>query len=253
MLLNIIVGIIMLVALVGMIFLKKQIDSNPKAKPAIIGMFAVIIICTLIMVFHSPDNTTDGGKHYSQTLQFKKASGVIMGQTLAKKMPAAKVLIVLSPTFGGNGNDQKAIVEGLKEGFGDAITDVKVETPEKLKNASKNSYDTPISFLLPVQDFNKFIEKHKDRTLIISTFGFPYPPRDIKLMTQFNDNPKSAAKIAIIDYSINNMEALFELGILVAAVQNKMESDIRTKPAVDLQKRFNQRYVLITKDSMKNK
>ena len=247
---NILVGLFMFAALAGMIFCAKKQDVNPIAKPAAIGLLVVVILCAFLMIYHGGSGD-DGSDIILDEMKFIRAGAKVMGEKLAGKMPGAKVLIVADWKSDRPNSARENIIEGLKEGFGDTITDVKIESPVPQPSADPDAEGyRGLDEIMTAKDFNKMLAKNKDRTLVIITTGFPEDIGEMNIWEQFEKDPAKTPKLAVFRGAISKMKTLFESGLIILAVDSKPGADYEQPPKGDTQEIFNQRFILITKDNL---
>jgi len=251
---NIIVGIFMAAAFVGMIMCAKKQHVNSVAKPAAIGLLVVVVICA-ILILSKNMGSGDTKALIANEMKYAKSSTYVLGQELAKLKPGAKVLVVVGKQDDSN-TRQKIIIEGLKEGFGETITDVRIETPPvKMPKASTgDEYDDEmmsIEELMTANDFNTMLAKNKGRDLIITTIGLPQDARNLKLWNEFSKNPKKCPKLVMVGGDISRLGPFLQAGLILAVVTYSPEAvyDEDAAPS-DMKAAFDKRYLLITKANL---
>ena len=242
---NIVIGLIMAVAFVGMIFCAKKQHVNSLAKPAAIGLLLLVVICAILIMTHNMGDGDTSELIKSERI-FDKASTYVLGQKLAELSPDAKVLYIVS-SLENPSERQTSMIEAFKEGCGAGI-DVKVVAPE----LKKPKGDTP-SFMvdtIEAKDFNKLLAKNKDYKIIVTTIGLPYDTENMTLWKEFEKSPKRCPRLVFVNGKISKLAPLVKNGLVKAIVYYKPDADYEKTAPSDLKEAFAIRYLLITKSNI---
>ena len=230
---NVIVGVIMGVAFIGMIVCAKKQNAISAAKPAALGLLVVVIICAIMLL--------SGGKSADEDVitaevQYAASTTYTLGKHLSHTMPGAKVLVVTS-TIRKDNEFQQAKIKALKEGLSPATTDVVFEA------LAGNNHEG-----VTAADMNKLFAKHKDCDLIITLIGLPFDMEKMKIWNQFLKDKKKTPKLAIISEDIFALGAFIQSGLIVGAVVlNPKYRPIENPPVpANYDEAFKKRYLLIT-------
>jgi hypothetical protein len=252
---NLVVGGIMLVSFIGMIICSKKQHVTPAAKPGAIVLLLVVVGCAITFMVHNMSDGDTAGLIENE-LKFAKSSTYVLGKYLAKTMPNAKVLVIVGQKSESN-KRQKVLIEGLKEGFGSSITNIKVEAP-KIKTPKgpdgKPMPDMmmPMEEMMKASDFNKLIAKNKNCNLIITLIGLPMDTGGLKIWKQFISEPKKCPKLCIVNGDVSMFGAFIAKGLMPAVVTVKPDAKYTEDPApADMQKAFDKRYLLVTSKNIK--
>ena len=243
---NIVIGLVMAVAFIGMIYSAKRQHVNNIAKPVAISLLLLIVICAISVIVH---NMSDGETHKLATneIVFAKASTYVLGQKLAEDNFRGKILYIVG-SLDNQTKRQKAMIEAFKKGCGAAI-DVKVVAP----NLKSNAMNSPTYALqmITAKDFNVLLAKNKGYKIIVTTIGLPRDPENMKLWKEFEKNPKTCPKLVFINGEITKFAPLVKNGLIKAIVYYKPGADYEKQPpANDVKKAFDMRYLLITKSNI---
>jgi len=215
-----------------------------------------LILCLIVgVVFVLNVYSEDNAKDYSNVralikneLKFAKSSTYVLGKELAEMMPGAKVLIISEQNEGGR--RLKAQIEGLKEGFGKAITDITIAFPQR-KQDDASRKGMPIMVPIQAADFNAFIKKHNKCNLIVTMIGLPDDLDKITLWKEFNSNPEKSPKLAIAFGDISRLRRYIKTGSIITALSYNPTARFTADPAPeDMRKAFNKRYLIISKNNL---
>jgi len=243
---NIIVGLIMAVAFVGMIICAKKQYLNAVAKPAAILLLVVVVICAVTILVHNTGNG-DASTLLANEMQYEKASTYMLGKEIAKMHPGAKVLLIVDAIKEKNMR-QKAMIEGFKEGCSSSISEVKVVAPEVKRQPGPEMMQVATA-----DSFNKLLAKNKGYKVIFTTIGLPYDAANLKIFKEFDKNPRKCPKLALTGGSSLQLAPLIQAGLLEVIVayrpDAKFNDDNIPEKMEDL---FNERYILVTKQNLKD-
>jgi hypothetical protein len=251
---NIIVGIIMLFSFTGMILCLKKKHTHRAAKPAIIVLLLLVITCAIMIL---SKNMSSRVKEFPNSeLKYAKAQTYILGKKLLKKIPpATKVLIICEKKDPDNDDKKfKAMMEGFKEAFGNKIYDIKIDTPKVTIPKGSEYKGDSISQreLMKAKDFNKLIKQNPTRKLIITMIGLPKDLENLNLFRYFARNRDRSPKLVMVGGDISFMEPFISLGLIPALVTYRPDAQYtETNPDESLKECFDKRYLLITKENLK--
>ena len=238
---NIVVGVLMGVAFVGMIVCAKKQNTTPAAKPAAVGLLVAVVVCAIVILVHNLGGGSDE-EDINAEVKYAASTTYMLAKHLSQTMPGAKVLVV-TDKINKNSVFQQAKIKALKEGFSPAITDVVFDVP-----TVNGLEEGPISDMMTAADMDKLFAKHKDRNLIITLIGLPTDMEKMKIWHQFLQDKKKTPKLAIISGSIYSLGAYIQSGLIVGAVVIKPEYRYMDGAPIPetYEKAFEERYLLIT-------
>ncbi len=246
----ILIGIVMILALIGMIVCAKKQRTNPNAQSLAVALLIIVVICGIAILYKSGmfggDSTIENYQAYEQV----KAK--VLGEAIAKQFPAQKILVIETPNYEKNKRTQ-AILDSLKEGLGSCQMIVKVPQIQKPKSAGDNPEDIdmlPMEELIKAKDFDQLINANKGVACVVTTFGFPM---DIKNMRTLRNamKPTGKPKFAMLTGDISRAQSLIKSGAVVAVVTYKPGIEFNDEaPPSDTKEAFDKRYILITPKNM---
>ena len=263
------VGIgIMVVAGIGMLIgLSKQKAGAEWGKP----LAMVCIIVALGTAVMNIVKTSTGGSNtkgiVEREMQYQKIKGKKLGAYLAEKYPGSKALIIVEPKLSGSTAKKKpnVVLEGLKEGFGSAITIVAEVSPTIPEKALKNMKSQmpvmeggaegmegeemmpPMEFWYRAALLNKLLDQYKDKyDMIVTLIGLPQDARNVKVLKS-----KKRPKVAIAEGSVYELRGAIKAGVVVAAVTYNPKAEYTDKAVPkDLDEAFKDRYLLLTPETV---
>ncbi|OGV63272.1 MAG: hypothetical protein A3K19_12865 [Lentisphaerae bacterium RIFOXYB12_FULL_65_16] len=237
-------------------------------RPVTVVCACVALLFALLHAFSSggPNMT----KVIDREMRYQFFGGKKLGLYLAEKYPNSKAVIIVqaSPTGASGGEDRKnALVDGLKEGLGTAITVVAEASPELPASARRamgggaaggpggeggpgpEAMDmvAPLEYWFTAELFDKLVSKYsKQADLVITTIGLP---QDVSAMKFWQMNPRP--KLAMASGSVYELKKAFKGQAIVAAVTYSPKAQYKDKPAPnDMDEAFNERFLLITPESI---
>ena len=243
---NIVIGVVMIGCFVGMILCAKKQHSNALAKPLAIVLLLGVVVCTVLILTKSL-GSGDTRALIANELRFAKASSYILGKKLAEIKPGAKVLVIVDEQNEMN-KRQKILIDGLKEGFGSAITSVTIKTPQikKAKGAPQEMM-MPLMEMVKAADFNKLLKQNKSCNLIVTMIGLPMDMGGLTIWDDFDEDPKKTPKLAILNGDVSMLGMAIKSGLVPAAVTHNPDARYTEDAAPeDMQAAFDVRYLLIT-------
>lgn len=245
----IIVLLIMTGCLIGIIVCGRKQKTNPNASMiAIVLMFALVISCIIFM--RTQDFFGSGGEAkmlIQNENTYASASAVILGKYLADKFADAKVLVIAGVNYEKNPR-QQLLLDSLKQGFGNKITDVVVESFTFVP-PSETAPEMLNGDMIDVRpaDIDTLIEKYPDRKLVVCFVM----PRNVEDMKIWGMDDSTRPKLALLNCEIYNMKAAIASGVVPVAVANSPSAVFSEKRAPsDPQKAFDERFLLVTTENV---
>jgi hypothetical protein len=130
-------------------------------------------------------------------MHYQFVGGQKLGQYLAEKCPGARALLIVPPTdTGDRGRRRNSLADGLREGFGRAITVVAEAGPERPAAIGKGSgvgpsagesgipADTavPLEYWFTAEVFDRLVRNYAGQVdRVVTTIGLPRDPAKMKL------------------------------------------------------------------------
>ncbi|MFA7230608.1 MAG: hypothetical protein WC071_05010 [Victivallaceae bacterium] len=247
----VLVGVVMFVALVGMIICSKKQKTNPNAQPIAIGLLIIVIICGIVMMQKTGIFGGGGAEQFQKIEnQYYASQGFVIGKFIAKNFSGQKVLVIADPGFEKDLR-VNGLVDAIKQGAGES-TNVVVDTIQlanKPKQQEGAPMDMPLFELMTAKDFDSALASHSDCTVVISTVGLP---RDAGRMKLWNMPEAKRPKLILMGIpDPTGMKAAITKGLISAIVTISPTAKFtEDAPPSDLQETFNLRYVLIDKDNL---
>ena len=242
---NIVVGVIMGVAFVGMIACVKKQHTSSAAKPAAVGLLVTVVVCAIAMLVHN----MFGGETkeaLDAEVEYSASTTYTLAKHLSHFMPGAKVLVVTGKLYKKN-VFQQAKIKALKEGFSPAITDVVFDVPPVKKLGEGAIADS-----MTAADMDKLFAKHKDRNLIVTLIGLPFDMPRMKIWNQFLKDKGKTPKLAILSGNVSTLGAFIQSGLIVGVVvtnpQYRYTEDMPVPK--NYEEAFKERYLLITPNNV---
>jgi hypothetical protein len=255
---------IMVVAGIGMLIgLSKQKAGAAWGKP----LAMVCIVVALATAVMNIVKTSGGGNTagiVEREMQYQKVGAQKLGSHLAEKYSGSKALIIVEPKLGAAADKPNVLVEGLKEGFGSAITVVAEESPEIPENAAKafaaemppmeggeggmeGEMLPPLEYWYTASLVNKLLDKYDGKyDMIVTTIGLP---QDAKRLDIWKGDKKP--KVALASGSVYELRGAIKSGAIVAAVTYNPQAEYDDKPVPkDLDEAFNKRFLLLTPENI---
>ena len=108
----------------------------------------------------------------------------------------------------------------------------------------------PLEEMMTAKDFDKLLEKHKDCKLIVSMIGLPRDAGNLRVLKM---SKTARPRIALLNGDIHSMQGAIAAGFIVAATSYKPGVKYtEDAPPKDVQKAFDDRYLLITPENVKS-
>jgi len=253
----ILVGIVMVLALIGMIACAKKQRTNPNAQPIAIALLVVVIACGItIMVKTGSFGGDDTASLIENETKFACSKAEILGKYLKEKFPGEKVLVVADRDFEKNVRT-KRLVDSIKAGLASDVTVDTVSIQTKSGDANHppmpagpggEEFMMPLEEIMTAKDFDATVEKHQDCKMVVTMIGLP---RDAAKMKLWKMSANSRPKVALLDGGVQALKNVIGAGYIVAAVSYKPGVKYTEDPAPsDVQKAFDERYILITPENV---
>ncbi|MCP3968205.1 MAG: hypothetical protein GY750_00765 [Lentisphaerae bacterium] len=251
----ILIGIVMFVALVGMIICSKKQKTNPNAQPLAIALLIIVIICGIAMMFKTGLLGGGGVERFREIEnRYYASQGFVVGSFIKKNMPKAKILVIAEQNFQKNKRVQ-ALVEELKSSLGPKVS-VKVDTvklpkkPKDKKNPPEMMMDMPLYELMTPADFDVTIDKYPTCNVIISLIGLP---RNASKLGLWRKSESTRPKMILVGPAdMSGLGKAIERGLIAAVVVMNPDAKFTEEaPPADQKKTFDLRYLLIDKKNLK--
>jgi len=253
--------VIMLIAAGGMIFgLSKQKAGAAWGKPLAVVCAIIALLCAVGNIFSS--GGPDVGQVREREMAYQEIGAHKLGLFLAEKYSdGAKAIIIVEPTLGAGATKPSAVLDGLKKGFGTAITvvdEISPAIPESAKNAFSEEMPMgeggeggemlpPLEFWFTAKIFDDLVKKNADKCdIIITTIGLPMDLGAMKFWTM-----KKRPDLALASGSVYELKKAIAGKAIVAAVTYNPKAVYDEKnPPADLDAAFDKRYLLVTPDNI---
>jgi hypothetical protein len=183
-------------------------------------------------------------------------------EELAANHPGSRAVIVGNPYVRKDGQAHEVIafeeasVEGLRDGFGDAVTVIDVVVPDLKDGAWERPRSvpglrpttTPLSFLMTPDAFDRIAESQPNADLLVSLVGLPADLRAVRLWED-PDGPAVAALLPDLRLFESEDElrwALTEGPLTAILVKRPAAPADSTRLSGSARERFEQRYLIVT-------
>lgn len=260
----IVVGVVMAASFVGMIICKKKQAEFPAAQPLTIALLVLVLGCAVAIIAKSMSGSTK--TMIAGEMTYNNASATVFGRYLAAEYPGSSALVIVEDK---NSTDEfyLARMAALKEGLGEAVKIVAVETPDVFAtspvDAAATSDDpsappaasvpplmiTPVTNLMLAEHFDVLIDQNPGCQLIITMIGLPRDVDNLKMWAMPEETRPKVAMYSSGSTGISQyMEAIAAGSICVALTYSPdAKFDLGNQlPPTDPQAAFDQRYLLIT-------
>ena len=273
----VIIGIVMFIALIGMIVCSKKQKVNPNAQPVAIALLIVVVICGFMMMQRTGVFGGDAGGELFTNIenQYTASMGDALGKFIAKEYPDQKILII-----GERNYEKDPRISILTKSITDAMggkADIQVDTiqlsakqparpgapvaPPSAPGTPGNPgagpagpgaqmmLEMPLMEVMTPKDFDNTLEKYSACPVVISMIGLPREKIKMKLWKM--DAAKRPKVILYGEMDTRNIKDAIKNGVIAALVTTNPEFKYtEDMPPADLQKAFDLRYVLITKANL---
>ncbi len=251
---GIIAVVVMVLSLIGMIICAKKQETVAIAKPAAVGLMALVIICAVVILMRTGVLGDQGTQKIIQNeFTYTKSSYVTLGKYIADKIPGAKILLI---TDKPRQNDTRTpmLLDAFKQGLGGKATVAITETPaiawpEGRPQPKPEEMDMiPLQEMMTAQSFNDLMAKYQDCNLVVSFIGLPNDVENLQIWTM---DPEKRPKMALINGAYHNLKSAVQSGIVAAIVAVNPKAKFTDEAApTDVKAAFDKRYILITPDNI---
>ena len=237
---NLIFGLIMIGAFIGLIIVAKKQKTQHNAQMAAVIFAGVVLVCGVAISVHNLFYDKNA-KYEGIENGYAESTAYIMGEELAKRFPGAKLLVIVEPDYQNN-KTMLGMVNALKKGLGSKMTKVDVE-PLKVKIPPTYT----LLSVMKAKDFNSII-KAKKPSIVLTLVGLPNDFQKLDIWKMYEDEPEKAPKLAVINGSISDLYPVIKEGVVVAAVRYKPDVFVDENDVcpADYKKAFDKRYLMIT-------
>jgi hypothetical protein len=247
----IITGVIMVLALIGMVICAKKQRTYPNAQPFAIGLLVVVIICGVVILYKTGTfGDTETQRLIANEMKFAKSKAIVLGEKMRTKYPGVKTLVVANHNY-QKSQRQQELIAGLKEGLGIAAITVvdTLEFPEKDERMGPGEIEMmPLEEMMTSREFDALLKKHPDCRLVITMIGLPRDASGMKLWTQ--DESKRPA-LAMLNGEIHSLKNAIKAGLIAAAVSYRPGIKFSEDPCPENpQEAFDERYIIITPENV---
>lgn len=244
MLFNIIIGTIMGLAFIGIIVCGKKQNDNSAAKPLAMVFMLVIAVCGVALLIKY-NKGVDPEKYKKESLVFQKSQSFILAEYLKKGLSSPQVVVLLDKSKYDDPM-QKALKEGLKEGFSDINADVVFETPLVKIPEDKIDSQTNIMNFAKAKDINFILETYPKCKVLITLIGLPKDLANLDIVKKFQEE-KPIPKIACLNGGFHDYQQLIKVGFITAAtVPDPKKKFTTVSTSRNMQETFDKKFLLIT-------
>jgi len=231
------------------------------ARAAGLGLLALAVLWLLEAQYHFLP-----GASRRRPLAHRELAMEFLGQHLARTCPGKRAVVLSNPFSSRSGQPaevyafEKAGLQGLKRGLGNAVRIEAVVFPELKSEAAANpravfinpTTTTPLSYLVAEDSFDKVASAYPQAEILVSLIGLPVNISRSPLWK--NDNPAKLALLLPDLRIIGNHAAIreaFRTRKIAGIVVNKPGSPPETQPLrADEQAEFDRRFLLVTPDNI---
>lgn len=240
----------MIGSLIGIFVFGKKKADHKFAKPISVSLFVLLVIASILFI----SNIFSSGSDYEDVLRIQRSGTYFLGQELAKKMPGARVLIINEVKTDSPNEFMKARIEGLKEGFGEAINDIKVVHKPQPKIIERRTLPNGAEWIETEQysakDFNNFLEENSDCNLIITVASLPQDFGNAKILNDFEKDPDNTPKLVLINNDVQYMYPYVKYGLVPALLVDNPNLEGDESVPSSLKECFEKNFILITKENL---
>lgn len=227
------------------------------------------IVCGFLIIFLALSTmmcSTDEATVYramEKEYQAIKAEGLAKALVKRRNGKAGGKALIIVPSSAKTRPESIAyVIEGLKKGFGSAITITTIESPQMPASLkSQNSvagipeeYEMPIEEWLTAEVFDKIINNNPECNVVVSLIGLPQSIDELYSLRFFDldkDNKKYATAsdrplLGVLNANIHELKVfLLEKLITVLVVHNPAAKFDAKPPPSDFDEAFKKRFVLL--------
>ena len=249
----VLIGIVMFIALVGMIVCSKKQKTNPNAQPVAIALLIIVVVCGFMMMYKTGVFGGGGAEQFRQIEdKYHASQGNVLGKFIAKNFADQKILLVAERNYSKDPR-VNILVESIKEGMG-GKADIQVDTvdlanPPKVPQGAPEMMDMPLFETMTAKDFDNALQKHPDCTVVVSTIGLPRDNAKMKLWTM--DVAKRPKLMLMGAADLRGIADQIKKDLVAAVITISPDAKFtEDAPPSDPQKAFDIRYVLVNKANL---
>ena len=241
---------LMVAGLVGIVVCQKKQKTNPNAQSIAFIFLIVILAGAGVMIY---DTFTGEDRQIAQMqaneLAYSKSWCKVLSDYAGKNFSGKSAVIITEPKVEGT---QKTIIEALTADLKAAgISSVDVEA----LNIPATGDEAPMMESVEAKHYNEIFDKKKDAAVFVITTNLPQDGKQLALLKCFK--PGFDAKkqcLLMANQEVNMFQKAIEKGIIRAAVVTNPKyqptEEIKKAPS-DPQAAFNERYILVTTENVK--
>jgi hypothetical protein len=261
----VIIGIVMFIALIGMVVCSKKQKVNPNAQPVAIALLIVVVICGFMMMQKTGVFGGDAGAELFTKIenQYTASMGNALGKFIAKEYPDQKILVIGEKNYAKDPRVEiltKSIAEAMGGKADIQVDTVELPPPPAPKPAKPGTpaaavpppdagMDMPLAETMTARDFDNTLQKYPNCTVVVTTIGLPRDKTKLKFWKM-----EAAKRPKMIVYGEMDPRSLKDAikGDVVAAFigTNPEFKYTEDMPPSDLQKAFDLRFVLVNKANL---
>jgi len=248
-------GVIMVVALIGMIICSKKQKTNPGAQPIAIALLIVVIISGIYMLYKNNIFGSSSAGMIESENQFYASQGYMVGKFIAKNIPGGKVLLIENEGFEKNKREMDFIA-ALKKGMGNdnvkAVALTILNPPKRPKGMPEDMPMMPMMEMMTSKDFDATLSANSAENVVISVVGLP---RDAGKMKLWKMPAAKRPKLILVGGGMGGSIKLapaISKGMIsaVVTISSKAKFDDEGAPSA-FEDAFKKRYILIDKSNLK--
>jgi len=248
-------GVVMVVALIGMIICSKKQKTNPSAQPIAIALLIVVIVSGIYMLNKNNIFGSSNAGMIESENHFYASQGYVVGKFIAKNIPGGKVLLVENEDF-GKSKREMAFIAALKEGMGNdnvkAVAVTILNKPKRPKGMPEDMPMMPMMEMMTSKDFDATLSANSAQNVVISVVGLP---RDAGRMKLWKMPAATRPKLILIGGGMGGSIKLgpaIKQGMIsaVVTISPKAKFDDEGAPSA-FEDAFKKRYILIDKANLK--
>lgn len=240
---NILTGLIMAGAFLGMLYCAKIQRKKRNARYIAVGLMIVVLICCFMFIFGGGDSDIAAIMETEQT--YAKAAASTLAEHIAKSKPKS-VLVIASPNYKNN-NRETAIIESIKEYLPDAKVDNLVSPKVRLSAGTDPATPPPESLednTVTAAQFNDLLARNPKADMIICLIGLPLDVNNMEIWKQ------DGKIMAILFADVTMLRKAIASGKVIAvSFKPGVRLDQEACPS-DVKEAFDRRYLLIDKNNI---
>ena len=247
-------GIVMVVALVGMIICSKKQKTNPGAQPIAIALLIVVIISGIYMLYKNNIFGSSNTGMIESENHYYASQAYTVGKYIAKNIPGGKVLLIENDGF-EKSKRETAFISALKEGMGNNNVKVVAITllnkPKRPKGMPKDMPMMPMMEMMTSKDFDATLSANNSQNVVISLIGLP---RDASKMKLWRMPAATRPKLILIGSGMGSsikLGSAIKKGMISAIVMISKNAKFDDEGAPSaFEDAFKKRYILIDKANL---